>query len=96
MGKVAASPLPPVGSPPLESGGINQKWPTNGKGGYITLAACGVPTALERGDKSQVAHKWVRWLHHPCCLGGSPPLHGGGINQKWPTSRQGGYINLAA
>ena len=26
MGKVATSPLPPGGSPPLQSGGQNQKW----------------------------------------------------------------------
>ena len=65
MGKVATSPLPPRGSPPLQSGGQNQKWPINGQGGYITPAASGIPTASERGAKSEVAHKWARWLHHP-------------------------------
>ena len=73
MGKVATSPLPPQGSPPLQSGGKNQKWPINGQGGYITPAASGIPTASERGAKSEVAHKWARWLHHPCRLG--DPLH---------------------
>ena len=71
MGKVATSPLPPQGSPPLQSGGQNQKWPINGQGGYITPAASGIPTASKQGAKSEVAHKWARWLHNPCCLGDS-------------------------
>ena len=57
------------GSPPLQSGGQNQKWPRNGQGGCITPAAWGVPTALEQGAESEVAHKWAGWLHNPC-LGG--------------------------
>ena len=65
------------GSPPLQSGGQNEKWPTNGQGGYITPATWGFPTASERGAESEVAHKWARWLHHPCHLGGSPPLQSG-------------------
>ena len=69
MGKVATSPLPPRGSPPLQSEGQNQKWPTSGQGGYITPATSGIPTASKRGSKSEVAHKWARWLHHPCHLG---------------------------
>ena len=36
----------------------------------MTPTARGVPTASERGAKSQVAHKWARWLHNPYCLGG--------------------------
>ena len=27
-------------------------------------------TASERGAASEVAHKWARWLHNPCRLGG--------------------------
>ena len=113
------------GSPSLQSGGQNQKWPTSGQGGYITPAASGyphrfrawgkirsgpqvgklatsplpprgIPNASERGAKSEVAHKWARWLHHPCRLGGLPLLQSGGQNQKWPTSGQGGYITHAA
>ena len=49
--------------------GRNQKWPINGQGGYITPAASGIPTASKRGAKSELAHKWARWLHHPCRLG---------------------------
>ena len=78
MGKVATSPLPPRGSPPLQSGGQNQKWPIHGQGGYITPAASGIPTALERGAKSEVAHAWARWLHHPCRLGDPHRFKAGG------------------
>ena len=52
------------------SGGQNQKGPTNGQGGYVTPAAWGVATALERGAKSEVAHLWARWLRNLCRLGG--------------------------
>ena len=123
MGKMATSPLPSRGSPPLQSGGQNQKWPTCGQNGYVTPAVSGIPTASERGAKSEVAHKWAKWLRHPRRLGnphrckaggkilsgplvgkmatsplpsrGSPPLQGGGQNQKWPTSRQNGYVTPA-
>ena len=84
------------GSPPLKSGGQNQKWPTGGQGGYIAPPTPGIPTASQPGAKSEVAHKWARWLHHPCRLGVSPPLQSEGQNQKWPTSGQGGYITPAA
>ena len=84
MGKVATSPLPPPGSPPLQSGGQNQKWPINGQGGYITLAALGISTALERGAKSEVAHKWARWLHQPCHLGDPLRFKAGGKIRSGP------------
>ena len=38
-----------------ERGGGNQKWPTCGQTGYVTLAVSGIPTAAERGAKSEVA-----------------------------------------
>ena len=113
MGKVATSPLPPRGSPPLQSGGQSQKWPTsrqggyitpatsgiptaservgqnqkwpiNGQGGYITPAASGFPTASERGAKSEVAHKWARWLHHPCRLEDPHRFKAGGKIRSGP------------
>ena len=90
------NPCPPGGSPPLQSRGQNQMWPTSGQGGYITSAAWGIPTASEHGAESEVAHKWARWLHNPCPPGGSPPLQSRGQNQMWPTSGQGGYITSAA
>ena len=84
VGKVATWPLPPRGSPPLQSGGQNQKWPTSGQGGYITPAAWGVPTASERGAESEVAHKWARWLHNPCRLGGPHRFRAGGRIRSGP------------
>ena len=113
VGKVATSPLPLRGSPPLHSGGQNQrvahkwarwlhhpcrlggphrfkaggrirKWPTSGQSGYITPAAWGVPTASERGAESEVAHKWARWLHNPCRLGGPHRFRAGGRIRSGP------------
>ena len=83
-GKVATSPLPPRGSPPLQSGGQNQKWPIHGQGGYITPAASGIPSASERGVKSEVAHTWERGLHHPCRLGDLHRFTAGGEIRSGP------------
>ena len=69
MGKVATSPLPSRGSPPLQSGEENRKWPTCGQSGYATPAVSRIPTASEQGGKSEVAHKWAKWLRHPCVPG---------------------------
>ena len=123
VGKMATPPLPSRGSPPLQSGGQNQKWPTSRQSGYVTPAVSGIPTASERGAKSEVAHLWAKWVPHPCRLGdphrykaggkirsgpqvgkvatsplpsrGSPRRQSGGGNQKWPTSRQNGYVTPA-
>ena len=92
MGKVATSPLPPQGSPPLQCRGQIQKWPINGQGGYVTPAASGIPSASERGAKSEVAHKWARWLRHPSRLGDPLRFSAGVQIQKWPINGQGGYI----
>ena len=98
MGKEATSPLPSRGSPPLQSGGRNQKWPTCGQRGFVTHGVSGIPTASERGAKSEVAHLWAQWLRHPCRLGDPHRCRagrGGGGNQKWPTCRQRGYVTPA-
>ena len=78
MGKLATSPLPYRGSPPLQTGGQNQKWPTSGQIGYLTLAVSGIPAASERGAKSDVAHKWAKWLPHPCGIGDPHRFRAGG------------------
>ena len=47
----------------------------------------GVPTTSKQVAESEVAHKWVRWLHNPCRLGGPHRFRGGGggaeVAQKW-------------
>ena len=94
-GKLATSPLPYWGAPPLHSGGQNQKWPTCGQIGYLTPAVSGSPTASERGAKSEVAHLWANWLPHPCRIGEPHRSRAGGQNQKWPTCGQIGYLTPA-
>ena len=84
VGKLATSPLPYRGAPPPQSGGQNQKWPTSGRIGYLTLAVSGSPTALERGAKSEVAHKWANWLPHPCRIGEPHRLRAGGKIRSGP------------
>ena len=96
VGKVATSPLPSRGSPPLESGEQNQKWPTRGQSGYLTPAVSGIPTASKRGAKSEVAHLWAKWLRHPCRIGNPHRFRAGGkIRQKWPTCGQSSYVTIA-
>ena len=84
VGKVATSPLPYRGSPPLQSGGQNQKWPTSGQNGYLTPTVSGIPTASERGAKTEVAHKWAKWLPHPCCIGDPHRIREGGKIRSGP------------
>ena len=84
VGKVATSPLPYRGSPPLQSGGQNQKWPTSGRSGYLTPAVSGIPAASERGAKSEVAHKWAKWLPHPCRIGDPHRCRAGGKIRSGP------------
>ena len=84
VGKVATSPLPSRGSPPLQSGGQNQKWPTSGQSGYVTPAVSEIPTASERGAKSEVAHKWAKWLRHPCRIGDPHRFRAGGKIRSGP------------
>ena len=84
VGKLATSPLPYRGAPPLQSGGQNQKWPTSGQIGYLTPAVSGSPTAAERGAKSEVAHKWANWLPHPCRIGEPHRCRAGGKIRSGP------------
>ena len=79
-----ASPLLYRGAPPPQRGGQNQKWPTSGQIGYLTPAVSGSPTALERGAKSEVAHKWANWLLHPCRIAEPRRLRAGGKIRSGP------------
>ena len=84
VGKLATSPLPYRGAAPLQSGGQNQKWPTSWQIGYLTPAVSGSPTAVERGAKSEVAHKWANWLPHPCRIGEPQRCRAGGKIRSGP------------
>ena len=84
VGKLATSPLPYPGSPPRQSGGQNQKWPTSGQSGYLTPAVSGIPTAAERGDKIRIGHKWAKWLPHPCRIGDPRRFRVGGKIRSGP------------
>ena len=54
MGLVAAQPLPSRVPPTLQKGVQNQKWPTNGPSGYITLVVSGVPNT----SRPETNQKW--------------------------------------
>ena len=84
VGKMATSPLPYRGCPPLQSGRQNEKCPTSGQSGYLTPAVSGIPTASERGAKSEVAHKWAKWLPHPCRIGDPHRFRAGGKMRSGP------------
>ena len=62
----------------MHSGGQDQKWPTCGQSGYVTRAVSRIPTASERGARSEVAHLWAKWLRHPCRLGDPHRVRAGG------------------
>ena len=79
VGEMATSPLLFRGSPALQGGGGGiQKWPTSAQSGYVTPTVSGIPTAAERGAKSEVAHLWANWLSHPCRLGDPDRFRAGG------------------
>ena len=67
-----------------------------GKVATPPLPTRGSPPLQSGGAKSVVAHKWARWLHHPCCLGDPHLFRAGAQNQKWPINGQGGYTIPAA
>ena len=54
------------------------------RSGYLTPAVSGIPTASERGAKSEVAHKWAKWLPHPCRIGDPHRLRAGGKIRSGP------------
>ena len=79
-----------VGGPHrFREGGRIRGGPQVGKVATKPVPRGGSPPLQRGGRKTQVAHKWARWLHNP-------PLQRGGRNQRWPTSGQGGYITRTA
>ena len=80
--KLFENQLSTVGT--IRAGGQDQKWPTSGRNGYLTPAVSGIPTASERGAKSEVAHKWAKWLPHPCRIGDPHRFRTGGKIRSGP------------
>ena len=65
---------------PLHSRGS----PTKGTKSELTPAVSGIPTAAERGAKSEMAHLWAKWLRNPCRLGDPHRLRAGGKIRSGP------------
>ena len=91
VGKVAMLPLPSQGSPPLQSGGQTQKWPTCGQ---RPQPSRGSPP-LQSGGQN---HKWPTCGQSGCvtpAVSGIPTAAERGQTQKWTTCRQSGYVTSA-
>ena len=63
----------------------------SGQGGYTTPAARGGPHRFRPGEETEVAHKWARWLHNPCRLGGFPTA-----SQRGGRIRSGSQVGKVA
>ena len=83
------------GIPTASERGGDQKWPTCGQSGYVTPAVSGIPTVAEPGGEIRSGPLVGKVATSPLPYRGSPALHSGGQNQKWPTSGQGGYVTPA-
>ena len=66
----------------FRAGGQNQKWPTCGRGGYVTPAVSGIPTASEREDKIRSGPLVGKVATSPPPSRGSPPLQSGGTKSE--------------
>ena len=85
VGKLATSPLPYRGAPPLQSGGLNQKWPTKWARWLPHPCRIGEPHRCRAGDKIRSGPQVGKLATSPLPYRGAPPLQSGGLNQKWPT-----------
>ena len=52
--------------------------------GVLPPRPAGIPTASERGSKSEVAHKWAKWPPHPCRIGDPHRFRAGGKLRSGP------------
>ena len=71
-------------SPTLWSAGKNQKSPRGGQVGYITPAVGGVPEALKRRIRAEVAKKWVDRPHQNCRIAGPQHFRAGNKIRSGP------------
>ena len=74
--------MPPVGSPPLQSGGQNHKRPTSGQGGYIIPAALGCPNRFTEGGRIRSGPQVGKLATKPLAPRGSPLLQTGGAESE--------------
>ena len=95
MGKVANNPCHLGGSPPLQSGGQNHKWPTSGQGGYITPATQGGPQRFRVGGEIRSGPQGDRVATSPVPPRGSPTAAQWGAKSEVAHKWQGGYITPA-
>ena len=91
VGILVTQSLPCRGSPKLESGGQNQKWPTSGLVGYKTPAVLGGSQLLRVGAKIRCGPQVGVLATLPESSMGSPTPHSKGQNQKGPTSARTRY-----
>ena len=84
------------GSPPLQSGGHNHRWPTSGLCGYNTSCPFGGAHRFRVGGIIKTGSQVGLVGTRPLTSGGSRPLQSGAQNQRWPTSGPGGYNTPAA
>ena len=76
------------GSPTLQRGGKDQKWPSKGRISSVT------PT-VNVSDKISIGPQKGRLATTPLPYGGSPTLQRGRQNQKWPTSGRISFVTPA-
>ena len=76
--------------PQCSARGQNQKWPTCGNNGYLTLAISRVPNALH-GDKIRNGRHVSTPVTQPLPSRG-PQCLARGQNQKWPPCGHSGYL----
>ena len=65
----------------FRAGGKIRSGPLVGKVATSPLPSRGSPPA-ERGAQSEVAHKWAKWLRHPCRLGDPHRCRAGAMRQR--------------
>ena len=84
-----------LGVPNAQRGGKN--WKCLGGPHVGKVATCPTLSAGTKIRNGHVAHMWVKWLHHPCRLGGPQrPARGQkSVMATWLTWGQKGYITRA-
>ena len=75
-----------------ETGGQKEKWPTNGRIGYVNTAVCGVANTSQSGRRSEVAHQRAVGLRKHCRLAGCQRFSAG---DKITSGRHMGRLSMS-